>query len=172
MSVSAASPVTVNVSESVSVSVSVSVSASVPGRWSHQQQAQGSLAGLARQWALPSTELTAQTQSWAWRHPLQKCHTPAFAHTCNCEKRKEKGREGKGREGKGREGKGREGKGREGEGREGKTAPVGVSVMRSQVLYWAAQGSSCYRLCRPVQIFLHLSRQAVSQKRQLLSTKM
>ncbi len=111
MSVSAASPVTVNVSESVSVSVSVS--ASVPGRWSHQQQAQGSLAGLARQWALPSTELTAQTQSWAWRHPLQKCHTPAFAHTCNCEKRKEKGREGKGREGKGREGKGREGKGRE-----------------------------------------------------------
>lgn len=73
-----------SVSMSMIVSMSLSMSVKVPGRWSHQQQALGSLAGLGRQWAPPSTGPTAQTQSWAWRHPLQKCHTPAFAHTSNC----------------------------------------------------------------------------------------
>ena len=40
----------------------------------------------------------------------------------------------------GSEGKGREGKGREGKGREGKGMPFGFNLMRSQVLYRAAQG--------------------------------
>ncbi len=49
-----------------------------------------------------------------------------------------KGKERKGKERKGKERKGKEWKGKERKGKE-KTTPFGINLMRSQVLYWAAQ---------------------------------
>jgi len=63
------------------------------------------------------------------------CDTCAYVKSPSRKEKKGKGKERKGKERKGKERKRKE--------RKGKTTPFGINLMRSQVLYRAAQSPNC-----------------------------